>query len=508
MSKLIIFNFDGTSNDPKDAVQARDRRGAIDDDNITNVLKFHLLAGGHLRREPPSPNNDQVSLYYNGVGTYGNVFQRLFNAGLASDRWDVARILRAALVDFDRYYAPGDRLLLTGFSRGAALARRFAALINERVEENAIVEAVFDTVASIGLPNLSTEERPDTEVVFEHGHTLPANVVRALHMVSLDDKRKAFQPTLMNQEARVDEIWFCGAHADVGGGYYFDGLADLVLRFMLDWLEELPGQLGGAWTVTVSSPAQLDYAALTDADAGYRIDSDDLQIDPDPFGKNHEQARSALVEWATLTDRRLCVIERDQICDRPPRVFHSVAQRIARDRNYLPRSLKRAPHRLMYDNGEEKPFTGYAVHRENRITGMTIPDPGKPCRCVAFAHKRYNHTGLYLQAGQRYRIEVPGEQQWRDAGIACDAEGWNRGDIQKGIKELFIQASEPFRRCPDADWFCLVGTIGDCDDHCFKVGREQTFEAPATGELCLFANDLDRFYGNNMGKLKVTVERL
>ncbi|WP_207062235.1 DUF2235 domain-containing protein [Motiliproteus sp. SC1-56] len=508
MGKLIIFNFDGTCNDPSDAVQSRDRRGAIDDDNITNVLKFHLLAGGNLRCDKPPVVQRQISLYYNGVGTYGNCFQRMFNAGLAGECWDVARILRTALEDFKFYYHEGDKLLLTGFSRGAALARRFAALINDTLLGDDMVEAVFDTVASIGLPNLSPEERPETEVVFEHGHTLPPRVVRALHMVSLDDKRKAFQPTLMNAEEKITEVWFAGAHADVGGGYYFDGLADLVLRFMLDWLEELPERIGEAWRVELRSPAQIDYANLTDRDAGYRVEPDDLQIDPDPFGKNHEQSRSAVMEWLTLTDRRLCTIQDDQLCDQPPLVFHSVAARIARDRNYLPRSLKRKPHQILYENDERKEFTGYAVHRENRFQSMQIPVAGAPLITHVFAHKPYNHSGLHLIKGERYRFSVIGDQQWRDGGITCGPEGWNREGVELGLQELPIRMTEPFRRCPQANWFCLIGAIGDKDEHLFPIGRGTTLEAPETGELCLFANDLMRFYGNNMGKLKVTVERL
>ncbi len=29
-------------------------------------------------------------------------------------------------------------------------------------------------------------------------------------------------------------MWFAGVHSDVGGGYWFDGLSDIALQFMLD----------------------------------------------------------------------------------------------------------------------------------------------------------------------------------------------------------------------------------------------------------------------------------
>ena len=69
MSKLLIFNFDGTSNEPSDAVQDVDYKGAKEDDNITNVLKFHLMLGGDLLLKKKGADyesnwddTDQVSL--------------------------------------------------------------------------------------------------------------------------------------------------------------------------------------------------------------------------------------------------------------------------------------------------------------------------------------------------------------------------------------------------------------------------------------------------------------
>ena len=181
MSKLLIFNFDGTSNEPEDAVQEIDSRGNIEDDNITNILKFHLLCGGDLKTKPSGTSPDQRCFYYSGVGTYGNFFQRLYNSGLSSEKFDVAKILWMAKEDLRKHHQPGDRILVTGFSRGAALARRFSAIINDQVGSGNIIEAVFDTVASIGIPNLKKSERPKSEVVFEHGHSLPSNVKKALH---------------------------------------------------------------------------------------------------------------------------------------------------------------------------------------------------------------------------------------------------------------------------------------------------------------------------------------
>ena len=74
-------------------------------------------------------------------------------------------------------------------------------------------------------------------VIFEN-YTLASNIKAALHCVALDEKRRAFEPTLINKAPHVEEIWFAGAHSDVGGGYYRDGLADICLRYAIEWLIE------------------------------------------------------------------------------------------------------------------------------------------------------------------------------------------------------------------------------------------------------------------------------
>jgi hypothetical protein len=47
MTKILLC-FDGTGDEPEDAEQEPDKSGTLEDDNISNVLKFHLLAGGTL----------------------------------------------------------------------------------------------------------------------------------------------------------------------------------------------------------------------------------------------------------------------------------------------------------------------------------------------------------------------------------------------------------------------------------------------------------------------------
>ncbi len=512
MKKVLFFNFDGTDNEPVDAMQNRRFLGNTEDDSITNVLKFHLLLGGKLVNKTGDTElkGGSRTFYYNGIGTYGNFFERKFNAGLAKESADVATILKLAKNDFDKYFTSDTAfIVITGFSRGAALARRFAAIINSEVKRPIIIEGVFDTVASIGLPNFQKEDRPSSDVVFEHGHTLPSNVIKALHLVSLDDKRKAFQPTLMNKDSRVCEVWFPGAHGDVGGGYNYDGLSDSALRFFLDWFEELPEP-----DIQFLSPQNIDYKTIFGSDKQLCIEADDVQIDPNHLGVSHQQNRMPIVDLLTLSDRLCCVISEDKVDrDALPIIHWSVADRIARDRNYRPKSLRNQKHMVMYQDGTRIEFNGISEHKLKSRSNMRVPTKeGIDTRI--YAHLKYNHTGIYLEKDKKYTIKVIEEDKykWRDGKIKpVNGEGWTRDDITWGLREIPIKVAEPFRRVTgdNVNWFSLCGCIGDNDDNAFPVGNLlENYSPPKTGEFCAFANDLNGYYGNNSGFLKVRLSEV
>jgi hypothetical protein len=340
MGKLYIFNFDGTCNTPEDA----DQSGNKPDDGISNILKLHLLLGGSLVDQGRGwPACRQHSYYYAGIGTYGDRFQRTINALFAPEGSDVRHILRRALADFILMdFDPAcDCLLVTGFSRGAALARRFARLISDRVSTACIYELVFDTVASIENPDLSMSRRPKSEVVFEDC-TLPKQVIKALHLVALDEKRRAFQPTLMNREARVTEVWLPGAHSDIGGGFFSDGLSDFALNYGLKWLVE--EQIG----VEIKGAADIDYQAILPDGVDYQLDVDDLRIEPNLMADSHEQQRSNLLELVTLSDRLCCVIEQDRVVTNGRPLLHSaVIERMERRSDYRPTALNGVPYILV-----------------------------------------------------------------------------------------------------------------------------------------------------------------
>ncbi len=348
--KKIMICFDGTCNHPSDAQQEREwfGLGDIEDNGITNILKLHVMFGGDLANTQGKVKG-QHSFYYSGVGTYGNKVQKIFNAGFAPDNLDVRRIIKTAGSDLKDNYKKGDEIYIFGFSRGAAIARRFAAVVRKYIDIPKGATpirflGVFDTVASIGFPNLNDGDKPQSDVVFENNRVSP-HIQQALHLVSLDERRKAFMPTLMNHEGRVEEIWFPGAHADIGGGFWFDGLSDVSLKFMLDRLDEI-----GIRTLNVD---KIDYGKLKAKDGSYQIDKEDVQMRPNYRGKSHQQDRFAPVAAMTLESRDVRVnVDDEPSSKHVPRIHQSVGRRIVRLINYRPKALKGREHDVVDDGGQ------------------------------------------------------------------------------------------------------------------------------------------------------------
>ena len=111
------------------------------------------------------------------------------------------------------------KVFLFGFSRGALIARHFAAWLNKLGVSVAYL-GLWDTVdATVGL-----------DVAAE----CPSNVKRAHHAVSRDETRKFFQYVpLEGDKKQVVEMLFPGSHSDVGGLYDDNHLvADLALAWI------------------------------------------------------------------------------------------------------------------------------------------------------------------------------------------------------------------------------------------------------------------------------------
>jgi uncharacterized protein (DUF2235 family) len=231
----------------------------------------------------------EQSVYYDtGVGTASGERLRggLFGYGLGEEVVQAYRWIMES-------YRPGDRIFIFGFSRGAFTARSLSGFISkcgllkpgspislkqlyaryrrEKIHSirriNTMTESelsqeekwlkrysmpipiwfqgVFDTVGALGVPFGNFPRLSRSEFSFLETD-LRINNTRAFQALAIDEHREAFAPTLWKKTVTagaesypprsiddVEQRWFPGAHADIGGGYENGLLAQRPLHWLL-----------------------------------------------------------------------------------------------------------------------------------------------------------------------------------------------------------------------------------------------------------------------------------
>ncbi|KAF7764192.1 hypothetical protein PCIT_b0118 [Pseudoalteromonas citrea] len=498
-SKTLIFNFDGTSSEPRDSRQYSSEHFK-EDMGITNVLKLHLMLGGKLHSHAPPVTEQQQCFYYCGIGDQGGEVKKLLNQILAPNDKEVATILTKAISDFNYHFQPGDKILLIGFSRGAALARRFAKCLERYISQDVYL-CVFDTIASIGFSKITKATCGTEHVIFED-HNAASNVAQALHCVSLDDKRRAFEPTLFNYAQHIKEVWFAGCHSDIGGGFYRSGLSDITLRYAIEWLINL--DIG----LKIYNKEHINFQALLPYESTPLICEEDVTLCPDVLARSYQHDYFWLNSSFKVINRQCTVLEYDQVSQRPPIIHHSVAQRINSLSSYRPESLKSVTHIIEDNNNNHLTCVGLPPHLALTNQHITILQTGEKVTVKVFASQKYNTTGVMLEKGATYRFSTQEEAIWYDNGHPTNIKGWNRAKQTIGVKRHAIELFLPYKRATNAQWFALIGCIEHNDDTAFLITNTCEVRINHSGEFTPFANDINKDYQQNSGSIDLTITRL
>lgn len=441
----------------------------------------------------------------------------------------------AGYAEIVRQYQPGDRIYLFGFSRGSYTARCIAGVISRcgllragdygfgpevvrlylarqdpanvvpirpellHPRETVAVEmlGVFDTVASLGLPlwgwtfnfrRLWSNRDFDAD---------PAPIIRHIyHAMAMDERRSQFFPTPFtlppsdSAPARrwnqtLEQVWFRGAHSDVGGGYAECGLSDVALSWMLDAAEQ----------------HGLSFAPALRT--GLR---------PDPLAPRHDEL-TLNPYWRVFGSW--------------PR-WHPVPGQsegvVLGTGHRLPGKL----HASVLERAKAATATGRLDLRE-------VPADGAELAFRIEAHREWDRSGIVLRPDRIYRISWHGDE-WRDAlKPPCGPPGQQPKGLGDAIRWFFAFR----RRMPWDGYMTLCATVAGPRDwpllefgvfHAFAylfvrdpgqlrmqvaaLGRGMATRAPATvwlthegepGLLHLFANDLWQTAGNNSGGLDLSI---
>lgn len=272
MAKHLVLCFDGTWN------------SADSGDAETNVARIARAVQANSGKQ----GVQQLTLYLRGVGSTGSAIDRVIDGAVGHG---VDENIRSGYMFLAQNYEPGDKIFVFGFSRGAFTARSLVGFIGgcgllkrrkladlpkawayyrtekertplgfcEKCESDCHHEpeiaflGVWDTVGALGIP--TTFLNSLTAGKYEFHNTSPSGIVKkARHALAIDEHRDEFVPTLWTGEAEHDsdikQMWFAGAHSDVGGGYTDRTLADIPLVWMAEEAEKAGLDLD--WTVLPS----------------------------------------------------------------------------------------------------------------------------------------------------------------------------------------------------------------------------------------------------------------
>ena len=511
-------------------------RGFVEDERQIAIYLPGVGSGQTSSERRAAWARDLLSMFGpNAAGQIAGWFSRLVTLlgnGLGTG---ITANVTAGYAEIVRQYQPGDRIYLFGFSRGAYTARCIAGVISRcgllragnygfapdvvrlylaRVKPaNAVpirpillhppgtvaVEmlGVFDTVASLGLPlwgwtfnirRLWSNRDFDCD---------PAPIIRhVFHAMSMDERRSQFFPTPFTQgpanagtaqtwNQTLEQVWFRGAHADVGGGYVECGLSDIALEWMLDAAE----QNGLSFTPALR--------------AGLK---------PDPLAPRHDELTRSPVwrifgswpRWHPVPDHGAPVLLAN--AHRLPGTLH-------------PTVLARAD----------------AASKIGRLDLQEVPADGTELAFRVEAHREWDRSGIILRTGCTYRITWQGDQ-WRDAlKPPCGPQGQEPRGLGDAIRWFFAFR----RRMPWDGYMALCATVAGPREWPlmeFGVGRALQFlfvrDPPQLrrqvvplgrgmaaqprpfvwlthqgepGLLYLFANDLWQTAGNNSGGLDLSI---
>lgn len=324
--KLAVF-FDGTANDEASDTNIKKLHSLVTLQNRKEISTFYVEGVGANGKVVGMAMGwgigDRERKAYQFLATNYREGDKIYLFGFSRGAYS-ARILASML-----YHAglPGrlppetklssnfTALIYEAFKGDKTSIERKADILNA-VNNNKLpvlkpVDVTFmglwDTVEALGTPNYKEDfVKPNGR----YGDQL-CNVRRAVHALALDDDRaRIFTPILLTKEhlldqcvtdengenwkaspeaitARlnkvVDEVWFAGAHSDVGGGYLNGLLSGVSLNWMID---------------------KLNCEGLLPVGSGVRTDPDESIHDPEKgflWGALYRQKWRSFTEYAKDT---------------------------------------------------------------------------------------------------------------------------------------------------------------------------------------------------------------
>ncbi|KAG2341484.1 hypothetical protein BDR05DRAFT_888086 [Suillus weaverae] len=261
MPKMLLIFCDGTGMDGN--LSARSKKAVGDGNGGTAQFPSNVIRLARSVKDHNTDGKEQIVFYQSGVGSEADFEGKPEKGTTLLDALGtaVASKIRDAYGFVAQNFQDGDEICLFGWPfRGAYTARKLSGLIDsiglltrdnlglfftiwrqlmdgktptippDTRKPRIKCVGVWDTVGSV-LGTIDALQIKDT--------SLPVTIDIALHALSFQEDRKEFLPTLwtipkggLPSNQILKQVWFPGAHADVGGGYKRRELQDIALFWM------------------------------------------------------------------------------------------------------------------------------------------------------------------------------------------------------------------------------------------------------------------------------------
>jgi uncharacterized protein (DUF2235 family) len=535
--RRIVILCDGTSNRPDNhpdgesiATNIWKLSGFLRDDDMQSVW-YEAGVGSDSSSTAAMAKRTQYFLattgiaqgtkIFAGVGMLIKLIESGFGVGISET---IVNGYRAIV----RLYRPGDRIYLIGFSRGAFAARCIAGVISrcgllraeyERFAPDVVqiyrtrpdpdkdeplrldmvypaigstlepkakhavaidFVGVFDTVASLGFPLWGWWFRASPVWRNLPFSTDPAKVCRNIyHALAMDERRAQFIPTLYTMPTSgprptvLEQVWFRGAHADIGGGYERHDVSDIPLHWMMDAMRRHGLQFKPGVSTSIADPVATLHDELI-REPTWNFFGSWPRWHPVPGGVDAGQTsklHSSVIERAAIIESRtgrpdlLTIEKREEFVVVASSSWFRTGMIIERNRYY----------RVTYLGG---------------LTRDAEKSPSGPGGQKAGA--------LDVRGFPQFQPRVP-KGKWMLLGaVIAHARIWTPEEksLKEGLTYLFFRAPQPL-----LDQIATIGyDLAKPNDSIFIKST-----APS-GLLYLFVNDLWQTAGDNSGGPRLSIE--
>jgi uncharacterized protein (DUF2235 family) len=253
----------------------------------------------------------------------------------------INRQIRRAYGYLASRYHPGDRIYLLGYSRGAYAVRSLARVIGEvgllkaehatvrnirtayrhyqRAGSPEVAQAfrrthchaetkiemigVWDTVKALGLRLPLMWRWAESRHAF-HNHELGSHVKHGYHALALDETRDVFKPVLWTcpegWNGRIEQVWFHGAHGDIGGQLAGHEearpLSNLPLVWMLEKAEDCGLPLPQDWRMRFPVDPKAPSVGTWQGWGKIFLLRSKRQVGLDPSERLHSSVQAAVLQ--------------------------------------------------------------------------------------------------------------------------------------------------------------------------------------------------------------------